>query len=112
MDDRNNMDDEKIFNILVKVIKATHKEKIFWDKNKKKESCFNASLGVNEIQIIESGSSLYGFVIKNKFGDTLGQIGGPFKKPHLRELYMLAKNQALKVEKNLDEIESFLDRLI
>ena len=106
------MDDEKIFNILIKVIKASRKEKIFWDKNKKKESCFNAPLGVNEIQIFESGASLYGFVLKNKFGDTLGQLGGPSKKPHMGELYMLAKNQALKVEKNLDEIESFLDRLI
>ena len=106
------MDDEKIFNILIKVIKASHKEKIFWNKNTKIESCFNASLGVNEIHIIESGSSLYSFVIKNKFGDIIAQIGGPFKKPHLGELYMVAKNQALKVEKNLDEIESFLDRLI
>lgn len=105
------MEKERIESLLDKVLLATRKNKIDWEKNPKSESAYKAELAYNTIHIL-GVSNNYTFVIINESGDEIGRLNGFAYDIKLQELYKLARIRALRINENLDEIDSFLDGLI
>ena len=105
------METQKIETLLHKVIKASELKKIEWEKNPKSESSFKANLGYNTIHILNSGGEYY-FVIINDSGDQIGALKGVLYSNELSKLYELAKRIALKIDENLDDLNSILDSII
>ena len=105
------MEQERIQRLLDKVIKASELKKISWEKNPKAESSFKAELGNSTIHILNSRGEYY-FIIINEFGDQIGNLSGGLYTYELEKLYELAKRKALRIDENLDDIDSILDSIL
>ncbi len=105
------MDNNKIENLVRKIIKASKEKKIDWEKNPKSETAYKALLGTNTIHIIKTKSESYYFMIINDTGDEIGNLSDSYLYD-LSGLYELAKRRALRIDENLDDIESLLDSFI
>lgn len=105
------MDNNKIESLVGKIITASREKNIDWEKNQKTESAFKAQLGTNTIHIIKTKAQNYYFTIINDDGDNIGNLSSSFLYD-LEELFELAKRKALRIDENLDDIESLLDSFI
>ena len=105
------MDENKLKQLLQKVIKATEAKKLDWQKNTKSETSFKAILGSNTLHIIKVDEITFAFLIINEDGDQIGSIQEEFST-ELENLYDLAKRRALRIDENLEDIDSLLDSLL
>lgn len=104
------MSDNKIHELLLKVVKASEEKKIDWEKNPKTSNSFKAILGNNTLHIIEIDSFQKTFIIQSEFGDQIGNYSEMLSL-ELDRLYDLAKAKALKIDENLKDINNILDSL-
>ncbi len=105
------MEKERIEKLLNKMLEATKNNKIEWEKNQKTESAFKASIAGNTAHIIKIRNSL-SLILMNDSGDQIGQLSGIIYEHNLEKLHKLARIKALRINENLDEMDSYLDNLL
>lgn len=105
------MNDNKIHQLLLKVLQATEDKKIEWEKNPKDESSFRTDLGGSTIYIMDIGSYEKAFIILNDTGDEIGRYANSYTH-ELDRLLDLARSNALKIDESLNEIDDLLDSMI
>ena len=105
------MEDYKLIELLNKIVLASEQKKIDWEKAPASEGAFKATLGTNTLYIIDSKTDFF-FAVMSASGDQIGSLTGPVYRSGLRKLYELAKSKALKIDENLDEINTLLDNIL
>lgn len=104
------MDNNKIESILNKLLDLSRLNKINWERNTKSEISFKCILGDNLIYVSGVQDS-YLFLIFNSAAEEIGRLEGSKYYFQLKDLFILAKNMAFKVDDTLDKIDSILDSL-
>jgi hypothetical protein len=119
------LDETKLYQIIDKVYQQTTLRKIEWKvESVNKANYFIANISIYKIAIFNTGFS-YVFEVYDKAGNLLatktsGSMSAtqwllntkiPFGTDIFKELYELAKNIALKIDQNLDDLLDNLNKL-
>ncbi|CAL2094681.1 hypothetical protein [Tenacibaculum sp. 190524A05c] len=111
------MEKNKIENLLHKIIEATNKNRISWQRIEKASFSFKAKITDNTVYVHggSGGMVFFSFIIFNSNGDEIGKLSSfDFTESdnEIEKLYNLARKNALGIDESLDEMNDFLDSII